>query len=106
MIYIDICVLLAVLTPEAHSATAAAFLAEASAPLAISFWSVTELHSALGLKVRTRALSQGQADALHLAIASGRGATLCSLDASFVAAAQQLGLEAELLGADGKPVRD
>ena len=32
MLYIDTCVLLAVLTPEAHSATAAAFLAEASAP--------------------------------------------------------------------------
>ena len=39
------------------------------------------------------------ADALHLAIASGRGATLCSLDAPFVAAAQQLGLDAQLLGA-------
>jgi predicted nucleic acid-binding protein len=38
-------------------------------------------------------------DALHLAIASGRGATLCSLDAPFVAAAQQLGLDAQLLGA-------
>ncbi|MBC1262373.1 type II toxin-antitoxin system VapC family toxin [Synechococcus sp. BSF8S] len=119
MLYIDTCVLLAVLTPEAHSATATAFLAEASAPLAISSWSVTELHSALGLKVRTKALTQAQAeavlqgyerslapgllvlelesqdfrnanaclrgwstslraaDALHLAIASGRGATLC-----------------------------
>ncbi|MFM7675620.1 MAG: type II toxin-antitoxin system VapC family toxin [Synechococcus sp.] len=97
--------------------------------LPISSWSVTELHSALGLKVRTKALSQAQAevmlqaferslapgllvlelepqdfrnanaclrgwntslraaDALHLAIASGRGATLCSLDAPFVAAA-------------------
>ena len=148
MLYIDTCVLLAVLTPEAHSATAAAFLTEASAPLAISSWSVTELHSALGLKVRTKALNQPQAeavlqgferslapgllvlelepqdfrnanaclrgwtttlraaDALHLAIASGRGATLCSLDAPFVAAAQQLGLRAELLGAGGKPGSD
>jgi predicted nucleic acid-binding protein len=120
---------------------AAAFLAQARAPLAISNWSITELHSALGLKVRTKALSPSQAeavlqgfernlapgllvltlepqdfrnanaclrgwtttlraaDALHLAIASGRGATLCSLDAPFVAAAQQLGLEAQLLGA-------
>ena len=134
------------LLPEAHSATETAFLAEARAPLAISSWSVTELHSALGLKVRCKALSQAQAeavlqgfkrslapgllvleldpqdfrnanvclrgwstslraaDALHPAIASGRGATLCSLDAPFVAAAQQLGLEAELLGAVGKPV--
>lgn len=145
MLYIDTCVLLAVLTPETHSATATAFLAEANPPLAISSWSITELHSALGLKVRTKALSESQAetvlkgfelslapgllvlelepqdfrnanaclrgwntslraaDALHLAIASGRGATLCSLDALFVAAAQQLGLEAELLGAGGKP---
>jgi predicted nucleic acid-binding protein len=141
MLYIYPCVLLAVLTPEAHSAAAAAFLSQARAPLAISSWSVTELHSALGLKVRTKALSQAQAeavlqgferslapgllllelepqdflnanaclrgwntslraaDALHLAIASGRGATLCSLDAPFVMAAQQLGLDAQLLGA-------
>jgi len=148
MLYIDTCVLLAVLMPEVHSPVAVAFLEEASAPLAISSWSVTELHSALGLKVRTKALSHAQAetvlqgferslapgllvlelepqdfrnanaclrgwstslraaDALHLAIASGRGATLCSLDAPFVAAAQQLGLQAELLGAGGKPVSD
>ena len=63
MLYIGTCVLLAVLLPEAHSATATAFLEKASAPLAISSWSVTELHSALGLKVRTKALSQAQADA-------------------------------------------
>jgi len=37
------------------------------------------------------------ADALHLAIAAGRGATLCSLDAPFVQAAQQLGLAALLI---------
>lgn len=58
MLYIDTCVVLAVMTPEVHSTTAAALLAEASAPLAISSWSVTKLHSALGLKVRTRALCQ------------------------------------------------
>ncbi|MCP9836284.1 type II toxin-antitoxin system VapC family toxin [Cyanobium sp. N.Huapi 1H5] len=40
------------------------------------------------------------ADALHLAIAAGRGATLCSLDAPFVRAARQLGLEARLVGTD------
>jgi predicted nucleic acid-binding protein len=139
MLYLDTCVLLAVLLPEVHSSAAAAFLEEARGPLAISSWSVTELHSALGLKVRTKALSQAQAetvqqgferslapgllvlelepqdfrnanaclrgwstslraaDALHLAIASGRDAALCSLDPAFVAAAQQLGLEAQLL---------
>ncbi len=37
------------------------------------------------------------ADALHLAIAAGRGALLCSLDAPFVNAAQQLGLAARLI---------
>ena len=36
MLYVDTCVLLAVLLPEAHSATAAAFLEKASASLAIS----------------------------------------------------------------------
>jgi uncharacterized protein len=143
MLYIDTCVLLALLTPEVHSAEANAFMAQAKAPLAISSWSITELHSALGLKVRSKALNQAQAelilqgferslapgllllelepqdfrnanaclrgwittlraaDALHLAIASARGATLCSLDAAFVAAAQQLGLEAQLLMAGG-----
>ena len=142
MLYLDTCVLLAALTPEAHSGAAAAFLEQAPAPLAISPWSATELHSALGLKVRTGALSPLQAeavlegferslapgllmlevepqdfrnasaclrgwttalraaDALHLAIAAGRGATLCSLDAPFVRAARQLGLEAQLVGAD------
>jgi predicted nucleic acid-binding protein len=141
MVYVDTCVLLAALTPEANSGAAAAFLEQATAPLAISPWSATELHSALGLKVRTKALSSSQAeavlqvfersltpgflmlevepqdfcnanaclrgwttalraaDALHLAIASGRGATLCSLDAPFVKAAQQLGLDAQLIGA-------
>jgi hypothetical protein len=54
----------AVLTPEVHSAMATAFLAGARAPLAISSWSVTELHSALGLKVRTGALSPAQAEAV------------------------------------------
>jgi predicted nucleic acid-binding protein len=139
MLYIDTCVLLAVLLPEAHSSTAADFLEQSQAPLAISSWTITELHSALGLKVRTKALNPSQAetvlrgferslapallelelepqdfrnanaclrgwtttlraaDALHLAIASGRGATLCSLDALFVAAAQQLHLDARQL---------
>ena len=44
MLYIDTCVLLALLTPEVHSSAATSFLAEAQAPLAISSWSVTELH--------------------------------------------------------------
>lgn len=36
-------------------------------------------------------------DALHLAIAAGRGACLCSLDQSFVRAALRLKLEARLI---------
>ena len=66
MLYVDTCVLLAALTPEAHSGSAAAFLKQATAPLAISPWSATELHSALGLKVRTKALTPSQAEAVLL----------------------------------------
>jgi len=104
MLYLDTCVLLAVLTPEAHTQVAT---------------------QALGLKVRTGALTNSQADAvldayqhtlvpalvmleiegrdfrhadaLHLAIAVGRGATLCSLDAGLVGAAKGLRLPAKLL---------
>jgi predicted nucleic acid-binding protein len=140
MLYLDTGVLLAVLIPETHSTAASRFLEQATAPLAISPWSGTELHSALGLKVRTGGLTLEQAeavlegferslaptlvmlevgpqdfrnpdaclrgwstalragDALHLAIAAGRGATLCSLDSGFVQAAQRLELDAQLLG--------
>jgi hypothetical protein len=72
MLYLDTCVLLALLTPEVHSPAASAFLEQAAETLAISPWS----HRAA------------------FAIAAGRGATLCSLDAPFVHAAQQLGLAA------------
>ncbi len=36
MLYVDTCVLLAALTPEDHSDAAAAFLEQATAPLAMS----------------------------------------------------------------------
>ena len=36
MLYLDTCVLLAVLTPEAHTGAAVAFLAQATDPMAIS----------------------------------------------------------------------
>jgi hypothetical protein len=52
--------------------------------------------SALGLKVRTKVLSRVQAGAALEGFER-------SLDASFVAAAQPLGLEAELLVAPLKP---
>ncbi|AFY29590.1 type II toxin-antitoxin system VapC family toxin [Cyanobium gracile] len=64
MLFVDTCVLLAALIPEHHSDAAATFLEEAPAPLAISPWSATELHSALGMKVRTGALSPLQAEAV------------------------------------------
>ena len=47
MLTIDTGLLLAVLTPEVHFATAAAVLAQARAPLTNSSWSVTELHAPL-----------------------------------------------------------
>jgi predicted nucleic acid-binding protein len=139
MLYLDTCVLLAVLLPEVHSDKAARFLQQANDQMAISPWSGTELHSALGVKVRMGDLQRDQAemvlqtyecelapalmmlepesadfrhadaclrgwsvnlragDALHLAIAAGRAACLCSLDRAFVKAAQQLGLEAQLI---------
>jgi predicted nucleic acid-binding protein len=64
MLYLDTCVLLALLTPEIHSSAVVAFVQAAAAPLAISPWSTTELHSALGFKVRSQALSPEQADAV------------------------------------------
>jgi predicted nucleic acid-binding protein len=79
MLYLDTCVLLALLTPEVHSPAASAFLEQAAETLAISPWSA---HRAA------------------FAIAAGRGATLCSLDAPLVQAAQQLGLDAQLIGSD------
>ena len=101
MLYLDTCVLLALLTPEVHSPAASAFLEQAAETVAISPWSAPELHSA-GLPQR-QCLSAGlehqpgRGRCLHLAIASGRGAKLCSLDAPFVQAAQQLGLAALLI---------
>jgi hypothetical protein len=139
MLYLDTCVLLAVLLPEVHSERATRFLQKATDPLAISPWTGTEVHSALGVRVRTGSLTLDQADrvlqvfdqelapalvmlelqpvdfrhadaclrgwttnlraadALHLAVAAGRGACLCSLDRPLVQAALQLGLDARLI---------
>jgi predicted nucleic acid-binding protein len=139
MLYLDTCVLLAVLLPEVHSERATRFLQDVTDPLAISPWTGTEVHSALGVKVRTGSLTRDQADrvlqtfeqelapalmllelqpvdfrhadaclrgwttnlraadALHLSIAAGRGACLCSLDRPLVQAALHLGLDARLI---------
>jgi predicted nucleic acid-binding protein len=61
MRYVDTSVLLAYLTPEAASARAEAFMRSEGAPLAISGWTETELMSALGIKLRTRQLTETQA---------------------------------------------
>jgi uncharacterized protein with PIN domain len=62
MLYLDTCVLLALLTPEIYSQAATAFLEQAPETLAVSPWCVTELHSALALKVRSDALHASEAD--------------------------------------------
>jgi predicted nucleic acid-binding protein len=141
-LYLEPCVLLACLTPEAHTDAAIAFLAGADEPLAVSNWCETELTSALGIKIRTNQLTADQAeavlltyrremalafehftideqdflnangclrgwstalraaDALHLAIAAGRDATLGSLDRTLVEAAWGLGFAARLIPTD------
>jgi len=98
MLYLDTCVLLAVLTPEAHSAAAVLdsferHLVPGLLMLPLDLQDFRNTDACL----RVWATALRAADALHLAIASGRGATLCSLDAPFVRAAQQLGLAAQLI---------
>jgi predicted nucleic acid-binding protein len=139
MRYVDTSVIVAYLTPEARSYAAQAFMLSAGGVLAISSWSEVELLSALGVKLRTRQLSDAQAndvvdnysrlvsphlhrlavedadhrdaalllngwhtalragDALHLAIAAARGATIYTFDHGLVAAGTVLGIPVILL---------
>jgi len=46
MLYLDTCVLLAVLMPEVHSERATHFLQDATDPLAISPWTGTDVAGA------------------------------------------------------------
>lgn len=62
MRYVDTSVLIAYLTPEAHSSVAQAFMQSTGDRLAISSWSEVELLSALGVKLRTRQLTDVQAN--------------------------------------------
>lgn len=62
MLYLDTCVVLALLTPEIHTQAATAFVEQTTETLAISPWTTTELHSALALKVCTGALNAAEAD--------------------------------------------
>jgi len=135
MIYLDTSVLVASLTREAATSGVQAWLArENPNELAISNWSVTELSSALALKLRVGAITLDQraralsafstlvsesfrllpvdgehfvsaarmsnqhelglraGDALHCAIAAGRGATLATLDRRLADAAPRIGV--------------
>jgi hypothetical protein len=71
MLYLDTCVLLALLTPEIHASAAVTFLQATDAPPGDQ----------------------------PLECCRALNATLCSLDAPFVSAAQQLGLDAILIAA-------
>jgi predicted nucleic acid-binding protein len=61
MRYIDTSVLLAFLIPEAGSAGAEALMTAAGDQLAIGTWSEVELMSALGVKLRTKQVSNREA---------------------------------------------
>jgi uncharacterized protein len=61
MLYIDTSVLVAALTAEAMTAQAQGWLAaQAVTDLVVSEWTLTEVSSALSVKVRTRAISQAE----------------------------------------------
>lgn len=64
MRYVDTSVLIAYMTPETGSAMAEAFMLSAGEPLAISSWTELELLSALGLKLRTKQLTEAAARAV------------------------------------------
>lgn len=98
MLYIDTCVLLAVLTPEVHSSAATSFLAQAQAGAILQVFERSLAPGLLLLELEPQDFRNANA------CLRGWITTLCSLDAPFVAAAKQLGLEAELLMAGGKPV--
>lgn len=61
MRYVDTSVLIAYLLPEAGSEAAEAFMLSAGEPLAVSTWTEVELLSALGVKLRSRQLSEAAA---------------------------------------------
>ncbi|MES2018733.1 MAG: type II toxin-antitoxin system VapC family toxin [Pseudomonadota bacterium] len=61
MRYLDTSVLLAFLIPEAGSSAAEALMTSNGEPLVISSWSEVELMSALGIKLRTKQMTEREA---------------------------------------------
>jgi uncharacterized protein len=116
MIYVDTSVVVAALTTESSSVATRDWLAmQEPGILAASQWVNVEFHSAVGIKVMDRhctslpirnedysaasrfltrpELGLRAGDALHVAIANGHRAVLCTIDQRMFSASLALGLD-------------